>query len=96
MRVRVTERADDDILGILEFVGRDEWPPAERLLAELNAAVDSLQELPRRGFRPKGIPQPSVRAIRVRDWLVLYEVGKDVEVLRVVDGNRDLRQLPLR
>ncbi|MCC7366627.1 MAG: type II toxin-antitoxin system RelE/ParE family toxin [Dehalococcoidia bacterium] len=92
MRVRVSRRARSDIRGILAFVGMEEQPPADRL----DAAIASLGQMPNRGLRPAGFEGTPVRAIRVRRWLVVYHVDRDVRVLRVVLGSQDLRQLPLR
>jgi toxin ParE1/3/4 len=73
---------------------------ATRIVRALGRKIDLLAEFPRIGtHRPDIRPQMSM--LVQRPYLVLYEIHPDangavvdtVEIVRVIDGRRDLRRL---
>jgi toxin ParE1/3/4 len=93
-------RAREDLLDIFEVIGLDNPEAAERILAALEARAATLAAHPRLGLRRRDI-RPTVRVLVERHYLILYETHPDteegpvdtVEIVRVVDGRRDLTNL---
>ena len=93
-------QAREDLLEIFEVIGFDDPAAAERVLAAFQARVATLVDHPRLGARRADI-RPAARVLIERRYLILYETHPDtdegpvdaVEIVRVVDGRRDLTNL---
>ena len=87
MRIRWTEPAADDLIGICDYTEEHEGPQAARRLAQrLYEGIDSLAEFPLRG-RP-GRKEGTRELVFARvPFLAVYRVRDDtVEVLRILHG----------
>lgn len=92
-------QARQDLLFIYESIGLDNPTAAERLLTTIENKANRLVRYPRMGTRRPDI-QPTVRILLEGPYLILYQTHPDtddgpveeVEVVRVVDGRRDLRR----
>src|SRR6478609_11056611 len=93
-----TPRARSDIKKIYIDIGRNQPASAERYLQRFRSRVELLIAHPRLGERHPEI-FPSVRMLVEAPYVILYEItpdddGRDVEIIeivRVVDGRRDLK-----
>jgi toxin ParE1/3/4 len=73
---------------------------ATRILRDIASKIDRLAEHPRLGPRRADI-RPAARMLVERPYLILFETHPDtdegpvddVEIIRVVDGRRDLARL---
>lgn len=102
MRARLiwTSQAREDLLEIYCTIGLDNPSAAERVFTAIEARVQSLKIYPRLGPRHPEI-RPATRILVEGPYLILYETRPDtdegriasVEIVRVVDGRRDLRNL---
>ena len=90
-------RAREDLLEIYVAIGIDKPDAAERLYSAMETKVNLLVSHPRLGVRRPEI-QRSARILMEGSYLILYETHPDtddgpiesVEIVRVVDGRRDL------
>jgi toxin ParE1/3/4 len=95
-----TPQAREDLLEIYLTIGVDNPTAAERFCAALEAKTNLLASQPRLGPRRPDIRQPA-RLLVERPYLILYQIHPDtddgpvdrVEIVRVVDGRRDLTSL---
>jgi toxin ParE1/3/4 len=95
-----TPQAEEDLIGIYSFIALDSPAAADRVLARLQAGVEMLARNPRLFQRRPDI-RPSARILVEWPYLVLYEIHSDsddgpvheVEIVRVVDGRRNLKHL---
>jgi plasmid stabilization system protein ParE len=91
-RVEVSQRANDDLYEIASFIARDSIVEAGRWLDTLEAAIESLAEMPRRAARAPEFEDMSdldIRHVVVGPHRVFFEVLADVVVvLHVRDGRR--------
>ena len=93
-------QARNDLLDIYVTIGLDNADAAERLYNAIEAKVDTFVQYPRRGPRRPDI-RPATRMLVEGPYPVLYETHPDtdegpvdeVEIVRVVDGRRDLTSL---
>lgn len=91
-QVRILRRAERDLAEIRDYIRRDAPLIAERFLAELLAAIESLENLPERGARPR---DPNLRRLGyyflvVKTYLVFYKIhDEEVWIYRVQRGRRD-------
>lgn len=93
-------QAREDLLNLYIRIGRDNVDAAERLYSAIEIKAEMLIASPRIGVRRPEI-RPSVRILIEGPYLILYETrpdddelpAKEVEIVRIVDGRRDLRQL---
>lgn len=99
-RLYWTRQARADLLDIYELIGIEQPGAAERYFDRIEALVGLLQEQPRLGVLRPDIA-PDLRMLVERPYLILYRIEPDlpvgtvdrVEVVRVVDGRRNLQWL---
>lgn len=95
-----TPRARGDVKKIYLDIGKSQPLAAERYFARLRAKAVSLVVHPHLGERHPEI-FPSARMLVEAPYVILYETVPDtddgeiysVEIVRVIDGRRDLRTL---
>lgn len=95
---RWSKRAREDLLQIYVTIGLGNVNAAEGVYDRLEALAATLIEHPRKGPRRSDI-RPKTRMLVERPYLILYELTPDteegpverIEIVRVVDGRRDLR-----
>ncbi len=93
-------QARNDLLGIYITVGFDNPAAAERLYTSIEGKAERLVQYPRRGRRCPEI-RAAMRMLIEGPYVILYETQPDtdegpvdaVEIVRVVDGRRDLTRL---
>lgn len=92
-RVKLTARAEDDLLDIWLAIAQDSPASADRFLDVLNERIDSLADFPERGVLRPEIGK-GIRILIEGNYLILYGMRLGgVEVVRVVHGARELRNL---
>jgi toxin ParE1/3/4 len=92
-------RAREDLLNIYEFIALDDQAAAERLITSIEAKAAMLARYPRMGPRRLEI-RKTTRILVEGPYLILYETHPNtdegpidsVEIVRVVDGRRELRR----
>ena len=90
-------QAREDLLDIYIYIGLDNATAAEKLYIAIEATAEHLAELPLLGTRRPEI-SATARILIKGSYLILYEMHPDideeqverVEIVRVVDGRRDL------
>jgi plasmid stabilization system protein ParE len=85
-------RAENDLEEILYYIRVTAGRPltAQRIGEEIVAAMDRQAALPNSGSRHIAAP-PEWRYVRQKRWLLFYQPHPHgIEVMRVVDGARDL------
>lgn len=95
-----TPQAREDLLDIYCTIGLDNFAAAERVFTTIEARAQSLKDYPRLGPRRPDI-RPTTRVLVEKPYLILYETHPDtdegrissVEIVRIVDGRSDLRNL---
>jgi len=95
-----TRQARLDLLDIYELIGLESPAAAERYFDRIEALAGLLIDQPRLGVRRPDIA-PQLRMLVEPPYLILYRHEPDrpegpvdtVEIVRVVDGRRDLKQL---
>ena len=85
-RVRFAEEAENDLVGLQEFVltrGDADWTLAERALAAIRHAIHSLESAPF-SFRKATPGNPFIREIVIpfgaSGYVALYEIDRDETV----------------
>lgn len=82
--------AEDDLAEIWLYVAEDNIEMADRLLDRLNQKAQSLLSFPEMG-RERAELAPSLRSISEASYLIFYRIaGRDIEIVRVLHGARDL------
>jgi toxin ParE1/3/4 len=95
-----TRQARLDLLDIYELIGLEQPAAAERYFDRVEALARLLRDQPRLGVSRPDIA-PGLRMLVERPYLLLYRIHPDqpigpvdeVEIVRVVDGRRDLKGL---
>ena len=87
-----TYPAREDLRSHLQFLVEKSPSAAERLLADAEAAGDSLDELPERGRVVPELGVPDHREILVGKYRLVYRVRRDeVIILRMIHGRQDFQ-----
>ena len=95
-----SNQARTDLLDIYLLIGIEQPAAAERYFDRIEARARRLQLQPRMGVRRSDI-RPSMRMLVETPYLILYRTDPDsdegpieaVEIIRVIDGRRDLAGL---
>jgi toxin ParE1/3/4 len=91
---RLTEPAIRDIEQIADYIARQSGlDQADRFLTRLDAKFSKLAQFPNLG-RQRDEILPGLRSFPTDQYLILYvPVNQNVDILRVVNGYRDLSAL---
>jgi toxin ParE1/3/4 len=92
-----SNQARTDLLEIYVMIGLEQPAAAERYFDRIEAKAELLRSQPRMGVRRPDIG-PTVRMLVEAPYLLLYRTDPDtddgpigaVEIIRVIDGRRDL------
>jgi toxin ParE1/3/4 len=95
-----TPQAREDLIEIYTYIGLDNPSAAERVFDAVRAKAELLVACPLLGARHPEI-RPSTRMLIEDPYLLLYETHPDsdeskideVEIVRIVDGRRNLKNL---
>jgi toxin ParE1/3/4 len=99
-RVVISPAAERDLEHIWLTIAADNASTATRILRAIGAKIDRLADHPRLGPRRTDIRQ-AARMLVEGPYIILFETHPDtdegpvdeVEIIRVVDGRRDLTRL---
>jgi len=94
--VRYLPVAQEDLLGILDFIVRDSPERASRFVDELDRRIGGLGRHPNLGRVPRDatLRNARYRVLVLESYLVFYRIQPHgIEVHRVLHGSRDLRDL---
>ena len=86
--------ADDDLEGIVDYIARDKPTAAREWLAKVRTTCQMLAENPEVGEVREGFGVPGCSSFSVGRYVVFFRRSQDgIEVSRVIDGSRDMRNL---
>lgn len=92
-KVRYTRRAREDLLDIWAAIAPHNPAAADRVYDRIEEVCLLLRDLPELGPARIDVAD-SARAIVIERWLAFYRLMEDgVQVVRIVDGARDLAKL---
>lgn len=92
-KVRLSDQAKEDLVGMWEYVARDNPSAADRLLEKLMKQAESLAENPGMG-RLREEFRSVLRSFSVGNYLILYcPIPEGIAVFRIIHGARDLEAL---
>lgn len=90
MKVRLTSSAASDLRQINVYIAADSPSRARQFVKKIIQACQGLTDAPRRGREVSSLG-PGVRGLVFGSYLILYQIEpREVVVLRVVHGMRDL------
>jgi len=88
-------RALDDLFEVWRYLAEHDGENADRWVDRISESIDRLAEFPGAGSRRDLLP-PDIRVWPVPPYLILYRLNEDesyVDILRVIDGRRDVGRL---
>lgn len=89
-RVQFRQAAEDDLLGIWQYIAAQDQAAATRVLQAIESKCRFLAETPKAGPARPDIA-PELRYFVVGSYLILYrEIPAGIEVVRVLHGARNL------
>lgn len=90
--VRWTDLALLDLLGMRDYISRDNPAAAERLALRIEERVERLRSRPWTGRVVPELPGAGCREVIVHPYrIVCQALGKEIAIVRVWHGRRDLR-----
>jgi toxin ParE1/3/4 len=91
--IRRTRQSELDLIEIWRFILQDSPEAADRVLSDIDDKCRLLSERPHIG-RARTELGLEIRSFPYRRYLILYRIiDEGVEIIRVVHGARDLRDL---
>jgi toxin ParE1/3/4 len=96
--VYLTEDAARDLEELYDYIALHDAPgKADHVLAQIEKAFSRLSEFPERGVYPKELSAIGLREYReifFKPYRIIYRIiGKNVYVLLITDGRRDMPSL---
>ena len=93
-RPHVTDEALADIDEIWDYIARDSFIAADRVVDEIYDAIFMLTERPEIGHGREGVRDKSLRFWRVHSYLIVYRPDtKPLEIARILSGYRNVGAL---
>jgi toxin ParE1/3/4 len=91
---RVTSPAEADLAGIWRYIAQDRPAAARDVIANIVGKFPVLAAMPRLG-RTRDDVGPAIRGFVVSRYVILYRIAAPelIEIMRIVDGSRDLADL---
>lgn len=94
MKVRLSRQASADLEGIADWIATDNPSRAFTFVQELRQRCTTLSEHPRRFPVATEQSRSDLRKMTHKRYIVFYRVhGDSVEIVRIVNGARDLSAL---
>ncbi len=91
MKVRWTERASKDALGIYDYIADQSEVYAESVYARILVRPEQLERFPDSGSIVPEYRRSDVRELFVHSFRLVYRIdGDEVRVLTVIHGSRQL------
>ena len=91
LEVRYLSTAKRDLVGIFEYIAKDNPPAASSFLNEMDRSISNLAQNPRLGVVPEDerLRKLGYRVLIIRKYLVFYVIKKDsIQIRRVLHGAR--------
>jgi len=83
---------ENDLDSIWEYIAQDNVKAADRWIAKIFEAFQALADAPGMGHRRNDLSNLPIRLWPVEDYLILYRHLKQVEIIAVTQGARDIPQ----
>ncbi len=88
----LTDHARQDMIEIWEYIARDHLDVADRVVLELELAMQRLADWPKLGHRRADVDDPRYRFWVVYSYVIVYDPATEpMQILRVIHGARDIR-----
>jgi toxin ParE1/3/4 len=92
-KVRYTRRARADLLEIWEWIASEKPATADRVYDAIEKRCNTLRQNSQLG-RPRPEIAEGARSLVIERWIVFYRIVEDgVQIVRIVDGARDLSKV---
>ena len=90
-RVIYAPDADDDLMGIVDYIARDKPVAARNWLQKVRDTCESLAMQPEMGEVRQGFGVPGCRSFVIGSYVVFFRpIEGGIEVSRVIHGSRDM------
>ncbi|MFN3192902.1 MAG: type II toxin-antitoxin system RelE/ParE family toxin [Aureliella sp.] len=94
MKVIYAPEADDDIIGIVEFIARDKPEAARNWMRKIRETCDIIATQPNMGEERRGFGVPGCRSFSFGSYVIFFRaIENGIEVARVIHGSRDMRNI---
>jgi plasmid stabilization system protein ParE len=86
--------AERDLVGIWEYIARDNIDAADRICDQIHDAIEKLTEMPGIGHHREDLGDATLRVWAVRSYLIIYRPEEDpLQIVRILSGYRDIGAL---
>lgn len=93
-RVSYAPQAEDDLVGIADYIARDKPEAARRWVERLRETCETLATQPEMGELRSEFGVVGCRSFSLGKYVIFFRpVDHGIEVARVVHGSRDMRSL---
>ena len=93
-RVIYAPDADDDLIGIVEYISHDKPNAARDWLRTIRETCETIAGQPEIGEVRPGFGIPGCRSLNVGNYVIFFRpIADGIEVSRVIHGSRDMRNL---
>ena len=82
-----------DLIEIWTYLADKNLDAAEEILDEIHSAFDLLAHSPKLGHLREDLTKSNVRFWLVRNYLVIYQDSSPLEIVRFLNGFRDIADL---
>lgn len=90
-RYQIRRRAEEDITDILCYIADKDPKAAFKLYEKFLSLFALLSKFPEIG-RPREELAPEIRSMPLGNYIIFFEAKKDLEIIRVLHGARDITE----
>ena len=95
-QIRITEIAEQELLGIVEYIASDRPVAALQLADDIERSIANLEDFSLLGIVPKNrrIAAKGYKVLIIHDYLVFYVIFAEyIEIRRILSGKRKYTNL---
>jgi toxin ParE1/3/4 len=92
-RFELARRALWDLQEIWDFISEDSFDAADRIVEDLDQSFSRLAATPGMGHRRDDITKRDVLFWPVHSYLIIYRNSTPLQIVRIIHGKRDVKNL---
>jgi len=93
MQVVITQKAREDLIGIGDYIAKDNMAAAAGFVLKLKNRCESIALAPQ-GYRSRPEFGPDMRSVVMQSYIIFYKLAEDrIRIMRIVHGSQDFSDI---
>jgi toxin ParE1/3/4 len=93
MQVVIMQKAREDLIGIGDYIAKDNKAAAANFVIKLKKRCESIALAPQ-GYRARPEFGPDMRSVALQSYIIFYTLTDDkIKIMRIVHGSQDFSDM---